>query len=155
MLREQFALTLSLSQRNGSEVAVLYVDLDRFKAVNDEMGHAAGDVLLQKVVDRLRQTTRASDIVARVGGDEFVILQTQVRQPDAADVLAARIVEALSVPFDLNGTRAHVGASIGTALYPEDGTDADALVRQADAALYAAKAAGRNRYCFPAERCAP
>ena len=145
---EQFALALRLSQRSGSQVAVLCLDLDRFKAVNDILGHAAGDLMLQQVADRLREVTRASDTVARVGGDEFVIIHTETHQPQAAAALANRLVETLCTPFILDGTPIGIGLSIGIALYPQDGQDAEELLRNADVALYRAKAQGRGTHCF-------
>jgi len=145
---EQFALALRVSRRSNSQVAVLCLDLDRFKAVNDTLGHAAGDRLLQQVADRLREVTRTSDTVARVGGDEFIILQTEEDQPHSASILAIRLIEALCTPFSLDGTPASIGASIGIALYPQDGASAEELLRNADVALYRAKAQGRGVHCF-------
>ena len=148
LLGERFELALGLSRRSGGQIAVLCLDLDRFKAVNDTLGHAAGDLLLRQVADRLRGITRANDTVARVGGDEFVILQTEVRQPEAAGTLAARIAAVLAPPFDLDGMPASIGASIGIALHPQDGAGTDGLLRSADTALYRTKAAGRGTYRF-------
>ncbi len=145
---EQFALALRLSQRSGNQVAVLCLDLDRFKAVNDTLGHAAGDRLLQQVAERLREVTRTSDTVARVGGDEFIVLQTELDQPQSASVLAIRLMEALCMPFTLDGMPASIGASIGIALYPQDGAGSEELLRNADVALYRAKAQGRGVHCF-------
>ena len=148
LLGERFELALGLSRRSGGQVAVLCLDLDRFKAVNDTLGHAAGDLLLRQVAERLCGITRACDTVARIGGDEFVILQTEGRQPEASGMLASRIAAALAPPFDLDGLPASIGASIGIALYPQDGTDMDELLRSADTALYRTKGADRGACRF-------
>ena len=130
--------------RGGEAVAVLCIDLDHFKRVNDTLGHAAGDALLQGAADRLRACVRETDIVARLGGDEFAIVQVQAEQPRAATVLAERLIAELSRPFDIDGHQVVVGASVGIALAPSDGTDADQLMKSADMALYRAKADGRG-----------
>ncbi len=130
--------------RRGEEMAVLYLDLDRFKAVNDTLGHAAGDRLLQQAAARMKATVRETDVVARLGGDEFAVLQVGSLQPTSATALAKRLIEGLSQPFDLDGHQAHIGVSIGVALAPYDGEDAEALLKAADLALYRAKAAGRG-----------
>jgi len=129
----------------GEAVALLCLDLDGFKAVNDRLGHAAGDALLRAVAGRLLAQAREGDTVARLGGDEFAIIQTGPARAAEAEALAARLIEVLAAPFELHGERARIGASIGIALLPQDGaTPADAL-RHADLALYRAKAEGRNR----------
>ena len=130
--------------RGGEAVAVLCIDLDHFKRVNDTLGHAAGDALLQGAADRLRACVREIDIVARLGGDEFAIVQLQADQPRAATVLAERLIADLSRPFDIEGHQVVVGASVGIALAPSDGTEADQLMKSADMALYRAKADGRG-----------
>ena len=130
--------------RGGEAVAVLCIDLDHFKRVNDTLGHAAGDALLQGAAERLRACVRETDIVARLGGDEFAIVQVQAEQPRAATVLAERLIADLSRPFDIDGHQVVVGASVGIALAPSDGTDADQLMKSADMALYRAKADGRG-----------
>jgi diguanylate cyclase (GGDEF)-like protein len=127
--------------------AVLMLDLDRFKAVNDTVGHAAGDIVLRMVADRLRSTLRVDDVLARLGGDEFAVLQTAAEEPDAAAALAARIVKIIAAsPFLLDGQPIHLGASIGIAMAPDDGDDPAELMRNADLALYAAKANGRGTF---------
>ena len=131
---------------DGESFAVLCIDLDHFKEVNDTLGHPMGDALLQVVTARLRGSVRESDLVARLGGDEFAIIQTVGGQSGAAADLAGRILTLLAVPFDLNGHRIAIGASIGVALAPADGTDPDELMRKADLALYQAKANGRGTY---------
>lgn len=137
---------LARARREGSSVTVMTVDLDRFKEVNDSLGHAAGDALLRAVAGRLTAQTRAEDTVARLGGDEFAVVQVSVGDPPDAAQLADRLIAVLCNPYDLpSGQRvAGCGASIGAAIFPTDGEDADTLMRAADAALYRAKAEGRG-----------
>jgi diguanylate cyclase (GGDEF)-like protein len=146
-------LTRALADARGStrSVALLYFDLDRFKNVNDSLGHPAGDALICAMSRRLVDATRATDLVARIGGDEFAIIQSVVASPAEAEILCMRIVEAVNEPFDLLGTRLNIGVSIGVAIAPFDATDRTELARKADIALYEAKAAGRGRYVFFAE----
>ena len=125
-------------------VAVLFIDLNRFKSVNDAHGHAVGDALLQQVADRLVLCVRASDTVARVGGDEFVILLTDLSQDDDAYQVADKVHLAMVTPFRVEGVDIDVGASVGVARYPHDGVDMTMLLKFADEGLYEAKrAAGR------------
>ena len=132
----------------GEELAVLCLDLDRFKIVNDTFGHAVGDLLLTQVADRMRGCARGTDYVARMGGDEFAVFQCGTQQPVSATALAHRLIDALSKPFDLGGQVAQIGASVGVALAPFDGDSPDALLKNADLALYRAKAAGRGTLRF-------
>ena len=135
------------SKRKSDKFAVFMLDLDRFKAVNDTLGHAAGDLLLTTIAGRLKACTRETDLVARLGGDEFAIVQNiEDHGHEAAIALALRIVEAVAEPIDLNGTMAGVGTSIGIAICPEHGRLPDDLMKKADLALYATKAAGRNDF---------
>jgi len=134
-------------KRNGGTVTVMMVDLDKFKAVNDTLGHPAGDQLLVEVGRRLQSTIRETDVLARLGGDEFAIIQEGgSSQHEGAIALALRIIGAISLPFDLNGHEASVGASIGIALAPENGVEPEELLKSADLALYNAKANGRNDF---------
>ena len=146
-LRE--ALERALVQaRRGTPAALLYLDLDRFKAVNDTLGHPAGDALLQTVAARLQAQLRPADLVARLGGDEFAMLvETRGGLSDAAS-LARRIVVALSAPYEIMGQQVVIGTSVGIAVLPEDGEDPDALLRNADLALYRAKGEGRGTWRF-------
>lgn len=133
----------------GAGLAVLTLDLDRFKAVNDAFGHAVGDHLLREVAGRLRNAVRNGDTVARVGGDEFVIIQAGTPQPGFAEDLARRLIQELSVPFQLDGYEIQVGTSVGLAVASDDGETADRVLRRSDIALYRAKAAGRGSLrCF-------
>ena len=135
-----------LGKVNGT--AALFVDLDEFKQVNDTLGHPAGDALLKLVAERLRQITREGDLIARLGGDEFVVVRSPLSDPRQAGSLAQRIVDELSRPYDIDGHAVVIGASVGIAVAPSDGTDADTLLKNADMALYQAKAEGRGRYRF-------
>jgi diguanylate cyclase (GGDEF)-like protein len=134
--------------RRGDTVGVLCVDLDGFKGVNDTLGHAVGDAVLKAVAKRLLDASDDSDIVARLGGDEFAVLQARIEKPEDAGILARRIVQAISEPFDVAGHRALIGASVGIAIGPVDGEHGDALMQHADLALYRAKDEGRNTYHF-------
>jgi diguanylate cyclase (GGDEF)-like protein len=136
------------TMKRGHHCAVLFVDLDQFKQVNDTLGHPAGDALLFAVAERLRNIIRESDLVARFGGDEFVVLQTPLRNPEAAATLARRIVEELSNTYDVDGHRVVIGASVGIAVAPRDGSGADVLLKNADMALYRAKSEGRGSWRF-------
>lgn len=146
MFRERLDRTLAAARASEREFAVLYLDLDGFKLVNDTHGHEIGDKLLTSVAQRLRENMREGDTVARMGGDEFAIIQPPGGQPFAAIALARRLLETLSEPFVMDGRRSVIGISIGIALYPQDGETADLLLRHADIALYRAKEAGRNNF---------
>lgn len=152
LARDRLQQALLKAQRSESALAVLFLDLDHFKPVNDTFGHAAGDHLLQAVAGRLTASLRASDTVARLGGDEFLLILEDLDDEEAAGQIAAKLVAALQVPFLLDGHELRIGASIGIAVYPQDGLDAEHLVRSADSALYRAKDAGRNGYAFHAGR---
>jgi diguanylate cyclase (GGDEF)-like protein/PAS domain S-box-containing protein len=147
VLRERLEQAL-IGTRRQEGVAVLFLDLDRFKEVNDTLGHPVGDELLKAVAGRLRGCVRGSDTLARLGGDEFAIVQIGAAQPTDATALATRIIELMSEPYDLNGHQLMTGASIGIAIAPNDGTDPDQLLKNADLALYRAKSEGRSTYRF-------
>ncbi|WP_157264490.1 bifunctional diguanylate cyclase/phosphodiesterase [Azohydromonas aeria] len=137
------------SRRAHGRLAVYFVDLDRFKAVNDTLGHGAGDELLRQVAARLREQLRRADLVARHGGDEFVVLaEHDAGADDALQTLARKLVTALAVPYLVNGHECPVTASVGVAVFPDDGADAATLLRHADIAMYRAKEAGKNRFAF-------
>jgi diguanylate cyclase (GGDEF)-like protein len=131
----------------GERLAVMFLDLDRFKGVNDSLGHSVGDALLCAVTERLQRVVRGVDTVARLGGDEFAIVQSQAR-PSEAGELAAKVIEALLEPFEVHGHQVVIGTSIGIAMAPTDGNEPDQLLRNADMALYRAKANGRGSYHF-------
>ncbi len=136
------------AQRSDRGFALLSIDLDRFKFINDTHGHDAGDKVIIAVAHRLQSRLRATDVVARFGGDEFAVLQSGVTSPRDCEVLADRLLEALRAPFDLDGQEVYLGASIGISICPQDSLDREILMRCADMALYNAKRAGRNRYTF-------
>jgi diguanylate cyclase (GGDEF)-like protein len=138
-------------QRAGScdeRAAVLCIDLDRFKEINDSLGHAAGDQVLVDCAERLRDCVRETDLVARLGGDEFAILLTGMTRAGDVQALCERILASLADPMNVEGTETVVGASIGVALIPGDGSDAARVLQNADIALYRAKFDGRNRACY-------
>ncbi len=147
MLRQRMEQALAASVTSGQEVAVLCLDLDRFKAVNDAYGHKTGDLLLGQVAQRLRELVDPLHTVARIGGDEFVVLQNSGSQPQTAVTLSDRITATLSVPFNLDNTIVQIGVSIGIAIFPRDGLDPDALLHNADLALYRAKSDGKGVSC--------
>ncbi len=132
----------------GAIAGVLCLDLDRFKAVNDKLGHFIGDSLLVAVADRLRMAVRDVDIVARLGGDEFVIVQVGIKSPEDAALLAQRLVEVVGEPYELDGQHIVIGASVGVAIAPDNGRRAGKLLQFADQALYRAKLDGRGTYRF-------
>jgi diguanylate cyclase (GGDEF)-like protein len=148
LFREQLEHTLARLHR-GEQAAVLSIDLDRFKHVNDTLGHPVGDELLIAVAQRLRECTREGDTIARLGGDEFVIVQVATDlQPAETIALASRIVDVIGEPFEIGGSLIVVGASVGIAMAPADGADPDQLLKNADLALYRAKSDGRGTYRF-------
>jgi diguanylate cyclase (GGDEF)-like protein len=134
--------------KRGEVAAIHILDLDFFKSVNDTLGHAAGDKLLQMVADRLRILVRETDTIARMGGDEFAVLQVAIGQPADATTLAHRIIETVSKPYDIDGHQVVIGTSVGIAVGPADGMTPDQLTRNADLALYRAKGEGRGTFCF-------
>ena len=134
--------------RRGESFAVLCLDLDHFKNINDTLGHPVGDTLLQVVATRLRDCLRETDIVARLGGDEFAIVQVETEQPVSATALAQRILDVMGAPFEIDGHQVVIGTSVGIAIAPMDGAKSDQLLKNADMALYRAKADGRNAFHF-------
>jgi diguanylate cyclase (GGDEF)-like protein len=136
------------ARRDDRKLALLFVDLDRFKDVNDTLGHGAGDEVLVESARRLRDCVRDSDSVARFGGDEFTVVATAIADSHTAAAVCASVIAALSEPFVISGQRRHLNASIGIAVYPDDGTSAADLLRNADTAMYRSKASGRGRFTF-------
>jgi diguanylate cyclase (GGDEF)-like protein/PAS domain S-box-containing protein len=141
-------LVKALESIDRGKLAVLCVDLDRFKSVNDTLGHAIGDALLRAVGDRLQASARPTDLVARLGGDEFAIVQTETEQPFGATALATRLIAEIAKPFELDGHQVMIDASVGISIAPSDGSDPDKLLKSADMALYRAKNDGRDSYRF-------
>ncbi|ENZ77695.1 putative bifunctional diguanylate cyclase/phosphodiesterase, partial [Caulobacter vibrioides] len=148
LFQKSLAEALARRARNGDQLAVHFIDLDRFKTVNDTLGHPLGDALLRVAAERLRNCVREGDTVARLGGDEFAVVQTGLKDMTGATRLAERVVEAMSAPFDLQGHQVVIGASVGVSVAPSDGEDADELLKKADMALYRAKAEGRGAFHF-------
>ena len=148
LLADRTKVALSQALRNKAQCAVMFLDLDRFKNINDSLGHAIGDELLIEVARRLKAQVRDSDTVARLGGDEFVVVLPAIKVREDAERIAAKIRVSLATPYILNGNPVDTTPSIGIALYPEHGDDAEALFKCADEAMYAVKNAGRNGYRF-------
>jgi diguanylate cyclase (GGDEF)-like protein/PAS domain S-box-containing protein len=148
---ESLHRAIAKAKRRSSRFSVLFIDLDRFKEVNDTMGHAAGDALLQAVAQRLGAAVRQSDLVARLGGDEFVILIEEHQGPEDVMIVAQKALALLERPVTIDWREAEISGSIGIASYPEDGADVDSLVKNADVAMYQAKERGRNNFQFYSE----
>ncbi|HYU27260.1 MAG TPA: diguanylate cyclase, partial [Thermoanaerobaculia bacterium] len=146
LFMDRLSQALTRCRRYGKSLAVMFVDLDHFKSINDTFGHTAGDELLLEMSRRLRACVRDDDTVARLGGDEFTIILSELRHPEDAANVAEKILESIALPLTIADTPIEVSASIGIALYPVDGQDAETLLRNADSAMYRAKEAGRNTY---------
>ncbi len=151
MLFERLDYLLAQARRHNSQIALLFLDLDRFKVINDSMGHTAGDMLLKQVAQRLNENAREVDIISRVGGDEFVVALSDVGNTDAVVAVAEKIMLAVARPYLLNGQDIHVTPSMGISLFPKDGEDIVTLVKNADRAMYRVKETGRNGYEFFSE----
>ena len=148
MLRDRLSQAIARAQRKQSTLAVLFIDLDRFKSINDTLGHRIGDEVLRGVAGRISALLRKSDTVAREGGDEFLVLLEDVGQPEHAATVAGKLLHALAEPYLVEGRSLHCSGSIGVAMYPEDGTDAEELICHADAAMFDSKGGGRNQVHF-------
>jgi len=146
LFNDRLMQNVTRARRSGRSVAVMFVDLDHFKTINDTLGHEAGDELLLEMSRRLRDCVRDDDTVARLGGDEFTIILAELRHPEDAAGVAEKIIRNVQEPMTIAGATVEVSASIGIALYPEDGADPETLLRNADSAMYRAKEAGRNTY---------
>jgi diguanylate cyclase (GGDEF)-like protein/PAS domain S-box-containing protein len=143
---DRLNMALAQAQRDFQKLGILMVDLDNFKKVNDTHGHNVGDQLLKGVADRLLGMFRKGDTIARWGGDEFILLLPEIRQADVAKNVAERILDSFHRPFELDGLQITITVSIGVAIFADDGADADTLIKNADIAMYHAKAAGRDRF---------
>ncbi|WP_229414696.1 putative bifunctional diguanylate cyclase/phosphodiesterase [Zemynaea arenosa] len=148
LFKDRLGLAVIQAKRKLTELAVMFIDLDRFKLVNDTLGHVKGDELLQQVAIRLKDCLRRGDTLARQGGDEFTIVLPELRDRDDARTIADKFLECLHKPFDLDGHEVHISASIGIAVYPSDGETIDELLRHADIAMYQVKAQGKNGHSF-------
>lgn len=150
LFRDRLEMAQSLSLRQQTKLAVLFIDLDGFKAVNDNFGHKIGDMLLKTVAKILERSVRQSDSVARIGGDEFIILLNGLNEEADAAILAHKILTAFQPPILLDGHTAKVGASIGISIFPDHSRDTEKLITYADAAMYKIKKSGKNAYAFHA-----
>ncbi|MDP9340043.1 MAG: diguanylate cyclase [Acidobacteriota bacterium] len=146
LLKDRLAQAIAIAHRNSTHVAVMFLDLDNFKHINDSLGHSVGDKLLQSVAARLLSAVRSSDTVSRQGGDEFVLLLSEIKHATDAGFAAGKILSTLTNPHHLEQHDLSVTASIGVSTYPEDGDDADTLLKKSDTAMYRAKQKGRNNY---------
>jgi diguanylate cyclase (GGDEF)-like protein/PAS domain S-box-containing protein len=145
---DRFHQVLTNAHRHNQPVTLMYLDLDRFKEVNDTLGHDMGDILLKEVAERLMKCVRADDIVARMGGDEFTVILNNVNHQINTERITQSILNKLTEPFNLGGEVVYISASIGISVYPANGTEVDALLKNADQAMYFAKQSGRNRYHY-------
>ncbi len=148
LLMDRLEQSIAQAKRQHGQFAMLFVDLDHFKSINDTLGHEAGDIVLVEVANRLKQCVREMDTVARLGGDEFMLILTDIRDTKDVVIVAEKVLKSLSLPFDIDGGEYFIGGSIGISFYPSDGTDVDTLIRNADAAMYRAKDEGREGYQF-------
>ena len=152
LLEDRLTQALAASQRNRRHTAVMFVDLDRFKNINDSLGHAAGDVVLKEVAERLMRQLREVDTICRMGGDEFVVVLPEIKRTSDAANVAAKILETVSQAFHVEGRELQITPSVGISVFPDDGRDAESLIRNADAAMYHAKETGRANYQFFTEQ---
>jgi diguanylate cyclase (GGDEF)-like protein/PAS domain S-box-containing protein len=148
LLNDRISQAVALAQRHKKHVALLFLDLDGFKHINDSLGHPVGDKLLQSIAERLGECVRASDTVSRQGGDEFVVLLSEVEESEDAAITARRMLQAVTQPHSVGRHDLHVTASIGVSVYPDDGLDAETLIKNADTAMYQAKENGRQNFQF-------
>lgn len=148
LLNDRLGRAIALAHRNGTRLAVLFLDLDRFKHVNDSLGHIVGDLVIRTVADRLAGSVRSSDTVSRHGGDEFVVMCAELERPEDAAISAAKIVAAVAAPIHIAGHEIRITCSVGISIYPEDGRSSQALIARADTAMYHAKSGGASAYRF-------
>ncbi|MCK4587563.1 MAG: EAL domain-containing protein [Gammaproteobacteria bacterium] len=148
LLNDRLKHSLQRAEREKTQVAVLFIDLDNFKNINDSLGHPTGDFLLQEVGERIKSLVRVDDTVARLGGDEFIVVMEEIGDAQDSTLLAKKLVSAFNQPFTAKGRELYLTLSIGISIYPSDGADSETLIRNADSAMYRAKAEGRNDYQF-------
>ena len=147
-LTERLTTILALARRHGTLVAIMFIDLDNFKTVNDSLGHHVGDVLLKQIAVRIKEVLREADMVSRLGGDEFLVILADFAAPEDAAKVAEKLLQVISAPVELEGRQVCANASIGISVFPRDGDNADDLIRRADAAMYSAKEHGRGHSRF-------
>src|SRR5206468_12932670 len=148
LLRDRLEHAIAAAQRNRTLVGVLFLDLDQFKAINDSYGHRVGDLLLREIAERARSCVREIDTVSRLGGDEFVVVLPELREALDAAAVARKILTALAEAYRIDGHQLSITQTLGISIYPQDGPDADTLLRNADSAMYHAKESGKNRFLF-------
>jgi diguanylate cyclase (GGDEF)-like protein/PAS domain S-box-containing protein len=148
LFNERLEQAITQCKRKGVTMALMFMDLDKFKMVNDTMGHDAGDLLLKEVTNRISGCLREIDTVARLGGDEFTVILVETASQDEAGIVAKKIIELLNSPFQLGEHTANIGTSVGISLYPKDGSDSATLIKRADLAMYAVKQSGRNNFQY-------
>lgn len=148
LLNELLEHALKRAEREERQIALLFIDLDRFKAINDTLGHQVGDKLLYEVSRRISRAMRDSDVVARLGGDEFLVVMDLLGETEDAAIVAQKIIHALQIEFIIDGREIFIGASVGISIYPKDGPDVDSLIKAADIAMYQVKNRGKNNHCF-------
>ncbi|HSH72074.1 MAG TPA: EAL domain-containing protein [Methylophilaceae bacterium] len=148
LLNELLEHAIKRAEREEHEIALLFVDLDRFKAINDTLGHQVGDKLLYEVSRRISRAMRESDVVARLGGDEFLVVMDELGDKEDAALVAQKIIHALQIEFSIDGREIFIGASVGISIYPKDGPDVNSLIKAADIAMYQVKNRGKNNHCF-------
>jgi len=141
-------LAIAQAQRRGGSLAVMFVDIERFKLVNDTFGHSEGDLLLRGIATRLKETLRRGDTLARLGGDEFTVLLPDINQPEDAEIIARKILDLMQMPFHLSHGEFRVSCSVGISIFPRDGNNAESLTQHADVAMYQVKRSGRNGFRF-------
>ena len=148
LLRDRIKQALAIAKRRSELIALLFIDVDWFKHINDSLGHTAGDELLKQIAEQLRTCAREQDTVARLGGDEFIVVLNGVADRSETQIVAERLVRQINTGFDVEGRRLNISCSVGISLFPDHGSDVDTLIKNADAAMYTSKDSGRNRYCF-------
>lgn len=148
LLNELLGLAIKRAERENHQIALLFIDLDRFKSINDSLGHQVGDKLLYEVSRRISHAMRESDVVARLGGDEFLVMMDKISSPDDAEQIARKIIHTLQAEFNIDGKEIFISASIGISIFPNDGNDVDSTIKAADMAMYQVKNKGKNNHCF-------
>jgi diguanylate cyclase (GGDEF)-like protein len=148
LFNDRLDMAMARAKRGRKKIAVMMLDLDKFKSINDKFGHEAGDKLLKSVAGRLEDALRKSDTIARMGGDEFIIIVPEMDRTGDVTVVVNKIIALFHTPFECNGIKLPSSTSIGVAMYPEDGDNGELLMRCADIAMYNAKAHGGNNFCF-------
>jgi len=148
LLNDRINQAIALAHRHAGKVAVLFLDLDGFKHINDSLGHSVGDKLLRSVAKRLLSCVRSPDTVSRNGGDEFILVLQEMAQPNQAAITARRVLKAVAEAHNIGDLSLHVTASLGVSVYPNDGPDAETLIKNADTAMYQAKESGRKTFQF-------